>query len=125
MERELVIGDHLIFIDADRQERNALLIAIHGEPKGRMSQRYKWDGKGKAVLDDDGNMVPDGKPYLSWPCINLCIVDKNEGATDQYGRQTVKDGITSVVHWEGSTANGFCWRFLDEEVTTNPEPTIR
>jgi len=28
MERELVIGQHLVFIDADRQERDALLIAF-------------------------------------------------------------------------------------------------
>jgi hypothetical protein len=115
MERELRIGQHLVFIDEDRQERDALLLCIHGDPEGYMSQDYEWDENGKAVLDDNGNMVPKGKPYRKWPCINLVVVDKNEGAEDQYGRQTTKDN-TSVVHHLDSTAVGYCWRFADEKV---------
>ena len=120
MERELKIGQHLVFIDADRQERDALLISIHGDPKGRW---YVWD-------EDDPDrkgpshpeMPPDG-PH--WPCVNLVVVEKNEGAQDQYGRQTKKEGVTSVVHWTDSTAQGFCYRWPDEEVDwSRKQPSI-
>lgn len=124
MERELRIGQHLVFIDADREERDALLICIHGEPKGTLNRPPKIDDKGNYVEDKEGHIVYHEEPIQSWPCINLVVVDKNDGAQDQYGRQTVKEGVTSVVHWSDSTAHGFCWRFRDEVVEGMPAPSI-
>jgi len=133
MERELRIGQHLVFIDAERQERDALLIAIHGDPKGRLSMPRRKPNPNPTRTDDtyiyekdeDGNILYDYKEEGGhWPCVNLVIVDKNEGAHDQYGRQTVKENITSVVHWTDSSARGFCWRFADEEMSGERAPTI-
>lgn len=137
MERELRIGQHLVFIDAERQERDALLICIHGDPQGRMAvsirksaseltEEEKASGEWQAdshdppiyayKVDEKGLMIIDHKePGQHWPCINIVVVDKNEGAEDQYGRQTSKEH-TSVVHWTSSSAIGYCWRFADEEV---------
>jgi hypothetical protein len=132
MKRELVVGMHLVFIDADRVERDALLLCIHGDPKGRLvCPRRKPAPEGSEdpyVYDtgDDGVILNDYKEAGEhWPCINLVVVDKNQGAEDQYGRQTVKEGVTSVVHWTSSTARGFCWRFPGEEVTEAAAPTIK
>lgn len=69
-------------------------------------------------------MFPDGEPYRTWPCVNLVVVDKSVMAKDQYGRQTVKDGVTSVVHYTDSSAQGFCWRFPDEEMIGLPKASI-
>jgi len=126
MDRELKVGQHLVFMDEYRRGRDALLVAIHGSPNGAM-QVIRKDETGKEVIDPKTNYyvwdeVP-GTRGKHWPCINLVVVDNNEGATDQYGRQTTKH--SSVVHWSNSSAKGFCWRFADEEVTELPEATIR
>jgi len=137
MERELRIGQHLVFIDAERQERDALLICIHGDPQGRMaipnrksvellteeekaSGEWQLDSHNPPMYayrqNEDGSLVVEYKePGEHWPCVNIVVVDKNEGAKDQYGRQTSKEH-TSVVHWTDSTAIGYCWRFADEKV---------
>lgn len=95
MERMLRVGQHLVFVDEDRMERDALVTAIHGDPQG------------------DGG--------TNWPCLNLVFVTKEPGAQDQYGRQTVRS--LSAVHWKNSSAVGYCWRFVDEEMTEGA-PTI-
>lgn len=123
MERELKVGMHLIYIDADREERDALLIAIHGDPKGTAHYVPKLDEDGNVATGEDGGFVIDHE-YKHWPCVNLVVVEKNQSAQDQYGRQTQKDGITSVVHWRDSSAHGFCWRFPGEEVIGSAAPTI-
>lgn len=137
MNRKLRIGQHLVFIDADREERDALLICIHGDPEGRMvvprrktNPNPKEENFGRDLYiyekDEEGNIINDYKePGQHWPCINMVIVDKHEGATDQYGRQTVKENVTSVVHWTSNSAQGFCWRFADEEMTGMPAPSIK
>ena len=129
MERELKIGMHLVFIDADRQERDALLLCIHGNPRGALEQILK-DENGEYRTDPDrpGYYLTEeveGTVGKHWPCVNLVIVDKNKGAEDQYGRQTMKEGVTSIVHWEDNSAHGFCWRFPDEKVTGQPAPSIK
>lgn len=106
MERELKIGQHLVFIDEHRRERDALLICIHGEPKG---SKYRLEGESEDRID--------------WPCVNLVVVCYEEDAQDQYGRQTTKEP-SSVVHWANSSANGYCWRFADEEMTGSAAPSI-
>ena len=125
MERELRIGQHLVFVDAERQERDALLICIHGDPKGRLIIPRKNDA-GEYETDSEGNILNDYKEAGEhWPCVNLVVVDKNKGAEDQYGRQTVKENITSIVHWTDSSAQGFCWRFVDEEMSGAVAPVIK
>jgi len=127
MERELEVGQHLVFIDAERKERDALLLCIHGDPKG---------GTQEVVKGDDGEPLRDPKKpgYVQmhtvpgtegsyWPCINIVVVCDNPEAQDQYGRQTTKEH-TSVVHWTHSSANGYCWRFADEEMTGEAAPPI-
>jgi hypothetical protein len=118
MERELKIGQHVVFIDQDREERDALVIAIHGDPKGRLTM-YK---DSKDPTKGFEMILPEEGP--NWPCVNLTTVVKDPAAQDQYGRQTVKDGITSVVHHSHNSAGGFCWRFADEELPDKPRITV-
>jgi len=134
MERELRIGQHLVFVDANRQERDALLICIHGDPKGRLVVSRRKPNPNPTGTDDtyifetdeEGHILSDYKEAgKHWPCVNLVVVDKNEGAEDQYGRQTVKENITSVVHWTDSSAQGFCWKFADEEMSGEVAPIIK
>src|ERR1044072_7867846 len=46
-------------------------------------------------------------------CINVVIVDPNEGSTDSYGRQIQRH--TSQNHKNQMKVHGFYWRFTDEE----------
>lgn len=119
MERELKVGMHLVFIDAERQERDALLLAIHGDPQGRLYVRQD-----PADLNSPCDLIlPDDGP--SWPCVNLVVVvDKHDGAQDQYGRQTLKEGHTSIVHWKDNSAQGFCYRFADEVIEKKGVHTV-
>jgi hypothetical protein len=107
MERELKVGQHLVFIDADREERDALLLCIHGNPKG---EPYR--------------LANEEAERMHWPCVNLVVVSKEPGAQDQYGRQTMKDGHTSIVHWSDNTAQGFCWRWPDEEMESKVKSSV-
>ena len=137
MSKEMKIGMHVVFIDAYRKERDALVTAIHGDSKGRRaissrksaaeltkdekaSGKWQTDGHDPPIyayeVDDKGLMVVNyEEPGEHWPCINLVIVSENEAAQDQYGRQ-IDERHTSVVHWADSTAIGYCFRFDDEEV---------
>ena len=146
MERELRIGQHLVFLDEHRRERDSLVLAIHGDPQGRLScsvrksaselteeerasGRWQLDGNDPPIYaykqDENGHMTVEYKePGEHWPCLNLVVVDDNEGAQDQYGRQTKKEGVTSIVHWTNSSAHGFCWRWPDEVMTGKAAPTI-
>ncbi len=137
MSRELKIGMHIVFIDAHRRERDALLTAIHGDPQGRMTissrkaasdltEEEKASGRWETDSNDPpiyAYEVKEGgipvvemiEPGEHWPCVNLVVVSDNEDAQDQYGRQ-IDERFTSIVHWSGNSAIGFCFRFADEEV---------
>lgn len=146
MERELRIGMHVVFIDAHRRERDALLTAIHGDPQGRLcissrksanelteeekaSGRWQVDAHSPPIYayehDEDGKMVVDYRePGQHWPCVNLLVISDNEDAQDQYGRQ-IDERHTSIVHHSDSTAIGYCYRFADEAVDwSKMQPTI-
>ena len=63
---------------------------------------------------------PRGKPHNAlvtaiWSehCINVVIVDPNEGSTDTYGRQIERH--TSLQHASLAMVHGEYWRFEDEE----------
>lgn len=128
MERKLEINGVVVYIDEYRREHNALVTAIHGDPLGRiLSPRRKPNpkpsGSGDTYVyekDEDGNNVVDyGEPGTAWPCVNLVLVSPNKDCQDQYGRQLVRH--SSVVHQSQSSAQGFCYRFVDEDL----DPTMR
>jgi hypothetical protein len=141
MERELIIGDVVVFINKHRMEQKALITAIHGDPRGRqMTPRRKAVkdcseeelSKLKPDLhdlyayevDEDGKHVYDyAEPGQRWPCINLVIVAPNTECKDPYGRQLERH--SSVVHQTDSSAIGYCYRFVDERIKTElRQPTI-
>lgn len=124
MERELVIGMHLVFIDEHRRERPALLTAIHGDPQGRQAVAEKMNEDGTPALDEHGHRTWEmGPPADHWPCINLLFVSDSADAQDQYGRQI--DRPSSVCHHSDNTAIGYTWRFMDEEIDWGKvQPTI-
>ena len=86
--KRLDVGMHVRYCSEDRHWYDALITAIHGEP--RMAD------------------VPD------YPCVNLSFVSSDESAKDQYGRQMVRDK-TSIVHYGQYVASGFFWCHPDEE----------
>ena len=137
---------HIVFIDAHRKERAALLTAIHGDPRGcmmisnrksageltkeeRSSGKWELDSHEPPIyayeVDENGHHVVESRePGEHWPCVNLAVISDNEDAKDQYGRQ-LDERFTSIVHWEGSSAIGFCFRFADEKVDwSKMQPTI-
>jgi hypothetical protein len=87
-DRNLYVGDPVVYVDEHGRKSNALVLAV-------------W-GNQKSVA---GN----------YPCINLVHVSINPDKTDPNGRQTEKD--TSVVHKDVTSAPGFYWMFPDEEAT--------
>ena len=145
MTGEMKIGQHIVFIDEYRKERDALLTAIHGDPQGRMCIAVRKDARqltedekasGDWHLDnatppiyaykhEDGIQLCDYiEPGEHWPCVNLVVISQNEDAQDQYGRQ-IDERHTSIVHWSDSTAIGYCFRFADEKVDwSKMQPTI-
>jgi hypothetical protein len=133
---EMRIGQHVVFIDEHRRERDALLTAIHGDAQGRMvipvrkpanelTEDEKASGEWQVDSHDppiyaykqkDGmNEVDYVEPGEHWPCVNLVVVSDNESAQDQYGRQ-IDERHTSIVHWTDNSAQGYCFRFADEKV---------
>lgn len=94
-QRPLEIGQHLRYCDQERMWHDALVLAIHGDV---------YSGKDA-----------DGKEFLQYPCVNLVFVVSNENQTDQYGRQTQKEGATSVMHYEQYAPSGFFWCHPEDE----------
>jgi len=143
--RHLKIGGHVVFIDEHRRNRDALVTAIHGDPDGRpmtwprkpaneLTEEEKASGKWRVdthmppiyayQVDENGeDVIEYGEPGTEWPCINLVVVSDNEDAQDQYGRQ-IDERYSSVTHWEGNTAHGYCYRFADEVVEEHVPKTI-
>ena len=137
MERELVIGMHVVFIDEHRRERDALLTAIHGDIKGRLvllsrkdaselteeernSGKWRFDQHNPPIyayeLDEQGKEIEEYlEPGKHWPCVNLVVVSENAAAKDQYGRQ-IDERHSSIVHHSDSSAIGYCYRFAGEEI---------
>jgi hypothetical protein len=128
MDKELVIGGVVVFIDQHRAEQNALITAIHGDPQGRVMMPRRTpasdsDGTGRLYdyeTDENGNHVYDyGEPGAQWPCVNLVLVTPTHACKDQYGRQLERH--CSVVHQAQNSAQGYCYRFIDEVI----DPMLR
>ncbi len=92
--KALEVGQFVRYCSEDRQWYNALITAVHGEP------RY--------ANEEAGDFTP------SFPCVNLSFVSGDESAQDQYGRQMVRDK-TSISHYGQYVASGFFWCHPDEE----------
>ena len=96
-ERQLKVGDPVIFFDQFGMEHHALLTAIHGE-------RYTYD-KGY-----------DNEPTIEKienPSVNLLLISPDPKREDTYGRQIERE--SSVVHSSNQGAWGNFW-CLPEEV---------
>lgn len=90
-DRTLSVGDHVVYRDPQRRERDAIVTEIH---HGFDSAREHFEVTG------------------GWPSINLVTVSLDENEEDAYGRQIERD--TSIVHVEQQSAGGLDWRFPDE-----------
>lgn len=83
-DKQLNIGDHIIFVDEHRVRHDALVTQV-------------WE-----------NMSGSDEP----PGCNLVYVIGDERREDQYGRQT--EHRTSVVHKDNQAAPGWMWHWPDE-----------
>ena len=97
MERELKVGQSVMFMDEHRCLKPALVTAVHGE----------------LYYDDVGK--------LTWlPCINLIACSSNELKSDVYGRQVERHSSvqhrSANAHHEQVTGMpiGMTWQFNDE-----------
>lgn len=86
MEKELKVGDQVIFIDEQRARHNALVTVV-------------WR---------DIHHQPEGKP----PGCNLVFVSGDVTKEDPYGRQIERR--TSLVHVSAQPARASCWSWPDE-----------
>ena len=99
--KELLVGQHVKFVNESRVMLDALVTAIHGEP-----QAIKLLPHHVGYSEEKGEQV-------SYPCINLVFVVPNSNQQDQYGRQ--KESSASVQHLTaGYPATGNFWCFADE-----------
>ena len=90
-ERQLEVGDPIIFIDNVRRSIPALVQAVHGDLQYR-----------------EGELI-------GVPCINLVLVSRDTNRIDSYGRQI--EHVTSVCHVSSQSPSvGFCWHWPDEAV---------
>ncbi len=97
--RRLDVGMAVRYCSEDRVWYDALITAIHGEPRTvRVS-----------CTDNVGEV--DAHQY---PCVNLSFVSSDENAKDQYGRQMVRD-TTSITHYGQYVASGFFWCHKEDE----------
>ncbi len=102
--KRLEVGQFVRYCSEDRQWYDALITAVHGEP--RMSH--------SASIVDGKSVVSETADLVSYPCVNLSFVSGDESAQDQYGRQMIRDK-TSISHYGQYVASGFFWCHPDEE----------
>lgn len=91
-ERQVNVGDPVIYTDKYRRDHSALITCVHGESYA---------------------VEQNGETFDQHPCVNLVFVVDDDGRQDDYGRQIER--ATSVSHSRQQTGGGFCWRFPDEE----------
>jgi hypothetical protein len=109
MDHEMQLGQHVIYVDSYRKEHDALLTAVHGDPRGRQilwrNEAGEPNGTGRVLT------YLEGTEGQQWPCVNLVIV-RDGDAKDQYGQQI--EHFSSIVHWRQSSARASCFRFVGE-----------
>jgi hypothetical protein len=127
MEKKLVVGEVVIFIDSHRKEHTALVTCIWGDRLGRSGAHgsANWTN---GVVDEEAlakatadslERFPDrvsdftvGEAGSDWPGINLLFVCGEEDRTDTYGEQI--DRESSVVHISNNSAGANCYKFKGE-----------
>ena len=100
--RDPKVGDAVIFFDSLRNERNALLTAVHGEVSS--------------------SQVSYGDPTMQWntPCVNLVYTTPDADKTDSWGRQTDHASSCSYVDQQQPRV-GMYWCWPEEVETNRPE----
>lgn len=118
MDRELEIGNHVIFTDAKGRDHHALVQCIHDTVNEDGVWTTKMPHAGEAPdRQEDPEKLEEflNRPYRNnefGPLINLVIVSGDERRQDSYGRQT--EHVTSLVH-KSDGVHGFYWRWPDED----------
>ena len=92
-EREVHVGDVVVFHDPKGQAHNALVIAVF-----EVNQYVEQN-----------------------PLVNLVYASGDKSRQDSYGRQIERD--TSVPHASDSGVHGYVWRHPDEPAPTYTPPT--
>lgn len=102
MDRKLVKGEHVIYIDTHNAKHNALVETWH------------------VGVKKDGTLIESLSEFKStygestMPCLNLVYINPDPSCTDQYGGQ--KSHQSSCIH--GDTQNppriGNYWLYPDE-----------
>lgn len=95
-ERQVHVGDVIVYTDEHYKDHNALVTIVWGEHH--------------PGTDD-------------WPALNLVHASGDPSKEDPYGRQIERP--TSIPHVSGQQAPGVCWRFPDEEKPVYQEPAER
>lgn len=93
--KNIRIGQHVVYHDEQGRAHDALVTAIHGEPNYGL------------VMGADA------------PLVNVVLVSDDQARKDVYGRQIER--LTSLSHASGvQGVHGMYWRHIDEE----PNPGI-
>lgn len=96
-EKQIKIGDSVIFFDQFGIEHNALLTNVFGE---RTITTFKEEGAESVTKN------------VSNPCVNVLMISPDQKREDSYGRQIER--MTSVVHYSGSSAWGMFYCLPEE-----------
>jgi hypothetical protein len=101
-ERQLQVGDAVIFYDEYSRPHNALITAVWGE-------RYLISCETESDLKFMGGI----QEKIQEPSCNLLFVSSDEKKDDCYGRQIERR--TSCVHAVSQMAPGFSWSWPEEK----------
>lgn len=94
MEREYLVGDHVIYVDEFGKRHNGIVTTW-------------WDNYRNVRFGDS-----DSTKGVDLPGCNLVFVTADPKKTDGYGSQIERP--TSVVHRKNQAANGRYWIWPDE-----------
>ena len=130
-ERQVDVGEPVIYTDEHRRNHHALITCVHGESYPTRGHGLQKESIDFAAIDEvqaqahaecagqEGRTDPrwrqegPGETFDQHPCVNLVFVVDDGDRQDDYGRQIER--YTSVSHSRQQTGGGFCWRFPDEE----------
>ncbi len=95
LEKELDVGDHVIYVDSIGRQRHAVLTSVFGD--------HPYGG--------------------TLPCVNVVFASCDEDKHDPYGRQIERE--TSVVHKTVQPAHGCYWMHEGDEPNPIQAPSKR
>lgn len=103
--KRLEVGQHVRYCSEDRIWYDALVTAIHGDPR-IVKDHQQWNSEEQECFTV--------REVAQYPCVNLSFVSSDESAQDQYGRQMIRDK-TSIPHFGEYVASGFFWCHPEDE----------